>query len=111
MEEPSENHECPFQREEQPHSICGELASSAGDLTVAEDALRLSLHVISLAGFGNRLSWPVDKSAEEESMKLEDTTGHELSYIGALTLLLRNFLWIIIVPRSLLSKLRTINLF
>lgn len=73
-------------------------------LTVAEDALRLSLHVISLAGFGNRLSWPVDKNAEEESMKLDDTTSHELSYVGALTLLTRNFLWFIVFPRSLMSR-------
>lgn len=82
----------------------GEKEESPPIFTLAEDALRLSLHVISLAGFGNRLSWPVDEGAEEESMKVEDTTSHELSYAGALTLLVQNFLWLIIVPRPLLSR-------
>lgn len=81
----------------------GEKGESSPIHTVAEDALRLSLQVISLAGFGKSLSWPVDESVTEESMKAEVATGHELSYTSALTLLLENFIWLLVFPKSLLS--------
>lgn len=71
--------------------------------TVAEDALRLSLQVISEVGFGKTLSGPVDESATEESRRAKDATGHELSYTSALTLLLENFLWVLVFPKSNLS--------
>jgi hypothetical protein len=72
--------------------------------TVAKDVLRLSLHVISMAGFGRRLSWLDDESTNEGVMRLEKDGSHELSYINALTLLLENLIWLFVLPRPVLSR-------
>lgn len=81
----------------------GEREESLPIDTVAEDSLRLSLQVISQLGFGKTLSCSEDESVMEESWADRDATGHELSYTRALTLLLENFLWILIFPKVLLS--------
>jgi cytochrome P450 len=78
---------------------------------VPEDAMRLSLHVISRAGFGIRLLWPGQEStgmfADEEltagisSSKVPD--GYTMSFKDALSTLLRS-LWVILIPTLVLSK-------
>lgn len=83
--------------------------------TVADDAMRLSLHVISRAGFGVHLQWPgtegvpsmgsVINEETTESPSPETTHGHTLSYTEALGKLLHNILWILLVPPFLLSNL------
>lgn len=81
----------------------GEREESLPIHTAAEDASRLSLQVICQVGFGKTLSWSEDESVAEEFRTGQDATGHELSFTRALTLLLANFLWILIVPKVLLS--------
>ena len=66
--------------------------------TVADDAMRLSLHVISRAGFGVRLEWP-----HEEKGNAEAPPGHTLTYQQALGALLDNILWVVIAPRWFLK--------
>ena len=82
----------------------GERRESSPIHSVADDALRLSLHIISQVGFGKSLSWPVDKSGKEAPMQVEDATSHELSYTDALTLLLHNLYLLLFLPRFILSR-------
>lgn len=63
---------------------------------VAAEAMRLSLHVISRAGFGVELSWP------HEQKEAPIPEGHTMSYKDALETLLSNILWMIILPRWIL---------
>ena len=73
--------------------------------SLAEDAMRLSLHVISKAGFGVHMDWPEksDGKARNEAEKLEN--GHTMSYIDALGTLLHLILPVLIVPHGLLSMI------
>ena len=51
--------------------------------TIAEDAMRLSLHIISRAGFGVPLEWPKNgEDGEQPGDKLEN--GHTMTYTDAL---------------------------
>lgn len=91
---------------------------SAGDKTVekvSDDTMRLSLHVISRAGFGVRLLWPgvedrnMDKSEAElpggrEQSSSDIPRGHTMRYTDALSSLLHNILLVLLVPRWILSK-------
>ena len=71
--------------------------------TIAEDAMRLSLHIISRAGFGVPLEWPKDgEDGEHPGDKLEN--GHTMTYTDALGSLLHNILWLLALPRGLLSE-------
>jgi len=66
---------------------------STGTLwTVATEAMRLSLHVISRAGFGVRLYWP----HEQEDAPIPE--GHTMAYKEALETLLENIIVLIIFP-------------
>ncbi|PSK46371.1 hypothetical protein B9Z65_5339 [Elsinoe australis] len=65
-------------------------------------AMRLSLHVISRAGFGVRLHWP----HEEMQMKGrvgEVPEGHTMTYKDALSTLLENILAAFLLPRWMLK--------
>ncbi|KAL9580197.1 MAG: hypothetical protein Q9212_004643 [Teloschistes hypoglaucus] len=88
--------------------------------TLAEDCMRLSLHVISHAGFGVHLNWPTVKNSEgeqklanghlaatdeEDHQEYRFAPDHNMSYTDALTSLLKNVLWMLILPRSLLKVL------
>ncbi|KAK4548944.1 hypothetical protein LTR36_008717 [Oleoguttula mirabilis] len=64
---------------------------------VAAQAMRLSLHVISKAGFGVRLDWP----HEEVEKKVPE--GHTLSYKDALSTLLENIIVVMLTPSWMLS--------
>ena len=82
--------------------------------TVAEDAMRLSLHVISRAGFGVEMAWPNngdEKKTEEDTTagrpdisKTDFSENHKMSYTTALGTLLHNILTVLLVPHFLLSK-------
>lgn len=85
--------------------------------TLADDAMRLSLYVISSAGFGVRLQWPGTEGAhanghvkdEEDgsASSSEIAQGHTMSYTDALGTLLHNILWVLILPPFLLSNSMT----
>lgn len=66
--------------------------------SVATESMRLSLHVISLAGFGVQLHWP------HEGKVATVPEGHTLTYKDALETLLHNLIAIMITPRWLLSR-------
>ncbi|TKA83262.1 hypothetical protein B0A55_00784 [Friedmanniomyces simplex] len=65
---------------------------------VAAQAMRLSLHVISKAGFGVRLPWP------HEQAETEVPQGHTLSYKDALSILLENIIVVMLTPSWLLGR-------
>ena len=66
---------------------------------IAADTMRLSLHVISRAGFGERLLWP-----HEEVGKQELINGHTMSYKDALSTLLEYILAVMLLPRWILGR-------
>ncbi|KAK3710934.1 hypothetical protein LTR37_009955 [Vermiconidia calcicola] len=76
----------------------GEEGKATGPLKdIAAQSMRLSLHVISRAGFGVRLEWPheeVDRLIPE---------GHTLSYKTALERLLENLIVVMLTPRWILK--------
>ncbi|KAK3109673.1 hypothetical protein LTR53_016814 [Teratosphaeriaceae sp. CCFEE 6253] len=73
-------------------------ATSGPVWDVAAQAMRLSLHVISKAGFGVRLPWPHEQ-ADEEAIP----AGHTLSYKDALSTLLENIIVVMLTPTWMLA--------
>ena len=83
-----------------------------------DDTMRLSLHVISRAGFGRHLEWPVDNEVVKEvkdgcvdtskikNIKDEADGGHSMSYTYALHCLLDNIILLIMTPKWMLRKCR-----
>lgn len=81
---------------------------------VADDSMRLSLHVISQAGFGVKLRWPgVEDEDDTPTLQTGATSkisnkgagdGHTMSYTYSLHTLLANILLIMLLPHWLLSK-------
>lgn len=65
---------------------------------IAAQTMRLSLYVISRAGFGVKLDWPHEGS-EKQLPK-----GHTLSYKDALEKLLQNIIVIMLTPKWLLRN-------
>ncbi|KAL9128415.1 MAG: hypothetical protein Q9217_002906 [Psora testacea] len=76
--------------------------------TMADDAMRLSLHIISRAGFGVHLSWP-GTAKDQEKAHVDNSSlvgeGHVMSYTDALGSLLHNIIPVIALPRCLLKSL------
>lgn len=72
--------------------------SSKSIWTVSSEAMRLSLHVISRAGFGVRLYWPHENNDDAIP------EGHTMTYKEALETLLHEILTIILTPRWFLSR-------
>ncbi|KAI9658299.1 MAG: hypothetical protein M1821_002432 [Bathelium mastoideum] len=68
--------------------------------TIAQDAMTLSLYVISRAGFGVRLEWPHERKGSSE----EVPPGHTMSYREALGSTLENLLWCVLLPRWALDN-------
>ena len=83
---------------------------------IMDDTMRLSLHVISRAGFGRKLEWPRAEANATESAVYTDPSkiknqaddidpGHKMSYTYSLHCLLDNILLQFLLPRWLLSRL------
>ena len=81
---------------------------------IMDDTMRLSLHVISRAGFGRKMEWPTSEAAETTTngdinhSKIKNESkdidaGHTMSYTYALHCLLDNIILIMLMPKSLLS--------
>ena len=64
---------------------------------IAAQSMRLSLHVISRAGFGVRLLWP------HEEAKQQLPPGHTWTYKDALSTLLDNVLILMLTPRFIVK--------
>lgn len=82
--------------------------------TVSEDSMRLSLHIISRSGFGVRLQWPGEVEAPSEEIDQSflskqgvsgsgKSAGHTMTYTDALGTLLHNILFVMLIPKFLLS--------
>lgn len=76
---------------------------------IAEDTMRLSLHVISRAGFGVRLFWPHESAQNSSTDDDEDawnppTEGHSMTYTDALSTLLDHLPWVMLVNKRVLGK-------
>lgn len=90
-----------------------------GDRTVdrvMDDTMRLSLYVISRAGFGRKLEWPSANAKAEVDAEYTDSSkiqnqefdrdvGHSMSYTYAIHCLLDNILLQFLLPRWLMAKL------
>ena len=84
--------------------------------SVAADAMRLSLYVISRAGFGVRLTWPgvsddprSKAHGAEQSEKASVTgdgmtEGHTMTYTNALQTLLHHLIVVLLFPKFLQSR-------
>ncbi|KAK5074652.1 putative P450 monooxygenase [Lithohypha guttulata] len=85
---------------------------------VMDDTMRLSLNVISAAGFGRTMDWPTadtlaaskeaDGYVDTSKIKNEDRDidpGHSMSYTYAIHCLLDNILLQFLIPRWLLVRL------
>ena len=82
---------------------------------IMDDTMRLSLHVISRAGFGRKLRWPSAEAGLKDDSALVDLSkirnesddideGHSMSYTYALHWLLHTILLQFLLPRWLLGK-------
>lgn len=78
--------------------LVGNQDRSTSIWNVSSEAMRLSLHVISRAGFGVQLHWPHENT--DDSIP----EGHTMTYKGALETLLHRLLAIIVTPRWLLER-------
>jgi hypothetical protein len=74
------------------------------------DTMRLTLHIISRAGFGVALSWPEEpkqltENGEPMAKRSNDTPppSHRMSFFDALSSLLTNIFLIFLIPRVILS--------
>ena len=69
--------------------------------TIADDAMRLSLHILSKAAFGVPMTWP-EKGKATRSNGLDH--GHSMSYTEAQATLLRSIIWVLVCPHFVLSS-------
>lgn len=69
---------------------------------VSDAAMRLSLYVISKAGFGRGLKWPHEE-IEENGRSGDLSEGHTMTYKDSLSHLLENILPVMLLPRWFLS--------
>lgn len=82
-----------------------------GNHTLTEvpmDSMRVTLHVISKIGFGVGLLWPGEELTEKDKASLnysshEPTEGFTMSFEHALSHLLENLIWVLLIPDWLLS--------
>ncbi|KAI9808765.1 MAG: hypothetical protein M1825_003917 [Sarcosagium campestre] len=74
-------------------------------LDIAEDAAKMTLHVISKAGFGVKLTWTgAEDVSSPKFNSVKVPAGHALSYRDALGTLLRSLFSVMLLPHSLLRR-------
>ena len=78
-------------------------ARSSTIRTLTDDAMRISLHIISKAGFGVHLDWPGAKGGATETTELKN--GHTMTYTTALGEVLEHIIAVIVMPKWLLKRL------
>ncbi|KAG9559959.1 putative P450 monooxygenase, partial [Aureobasidium melanogenum] len=70
---------------------------------IAAATMRLSLHVISFAGFGRRLLWPHEELKENGKVGVVPE-GHTMTYKDALSTLLHNIIAVMLLPKWFLAN-------
>lgn len=80
------------------------------------DIMRMTLYIISRAGFDVRILWPHEESAKTEACHQESEEGikaqfganpgpgHSMSYREAISTLLENIVWTQVLPPHILSR-------
>jgi len=81
----------------------GDKVASFSDVAAA--TMQLSLHIISRAGFGERLKWAHEEQDDGGADAL--APGHTLTYKNALSGLLEDILQVMLLPSWFLSKSRS----
>jgi cytochrome P450 len=79
---------------------------------LSHDTMRLSLYVISRAGFGVRCEWPGAEasSGEEDVMSANEIPkGHSMSYVDSLETLLQRMLALFLLPASSMSAYQSLQ--
>jgi hypothetical protein len=76
---------------------------------VSDDTMRLSLHVISRAGFNVKCLWSAVNGTDDSINRDAINTniipkGHKLSYVDSMSILMRRVPFIILFPDIILSK-------
>jgi cytochrome P450 len=75
---------------------------------VPGDALRLTLHIISLVGFGVHLLWPGEMPGSNAEAAVfssnEPVAGHTMSFEHSLETLLERMIVVLLLPEWLMSK-------
>lgn len=71
---------------------------------VARDTMRLSLNVMSHAGLGRKMEWPKADEEGEGFGKENLPEGHTMTFTYSLQCLLNNLLYLMFLPKWLLSK-------
>jgi hypothetical protein len=73
--------------------------------SLSHDAMRLSLYVISRAGFDIRCEWPGQSTSAQEGVRSanEIPEGHQMSYMDSLETLLLSLITLLIAPIWLLG--------
>lgn len=85
-------------------SLVGKKSENKGSVSnIAAATMRLSLHVISRAGFGVRLLWPHEE-VEEKGRAGVLPEGHTMTYKDALSTLLENIIAVMLLPKWFLGE-------
>lgn len=69
--------------------------------TLAQDTMRLSLAVISKAGFGREVLWPFEEERRFGPGGEGLPEGHEMTYTYSMRMLVKHLLWVLIPPNWL----------
>lgn len=74
--------------------------------TLASDTMLLSLSVIGRAGLGQNIQWLSAPAATEKGTPEVETlpAGHQMSFTAALTTILENIYYVVLLPRWVLRK-------
>ena len=75
--------------------------------SVQEDTMKLTLLIISYAGFGVHMDW---SGLEEHDKEIDTSEGYTMSYEDALITLLHNVLWVLVLPKWLSSTSKYIHI-
>jgi hypothetical protein len=117
----------PYLAEQNNQIVCNETPHQTGDVinlgldqeqkqsstikSLPEGTTRLDLHVISKSGFGQLLLWPAAESTPgagkgtlERRTSDEVNPGHVMSYTDVLKLLLHRNMFVVGIPKVILSK-------
>jgi cytochrome P450 len=85
-------------------ALVGQESANNGKVDdIAAATMRFSLHVISRAGFGERLLWPHEEMVKNgKAGRVPD--GHTMTYKDALSTLLENIISVMLLPRWFLGQ-------
>lgn len=87
----------------QGQSLIASFLDKGSEKDISAATMRLSLHIISYAGFGRRLLWPHEE-LKESGKAVVVPEGHTMTYKDALSTLLENIIAVMLLPTWFLSK-------